>query len=82
MRLVSRVFLSNLALQTDSSERVVMIQTFLALMEDEEKVKEEDRMLILPAIFRPSPTLHGSDDAAPPHWSAVYQKFLDKVTRS
>ena len=67
LRISSRVFFTNLALFNDAKERVSMINTFLALMEDHEKVKEEDRFLILQAIFRHS-SASSNDDAVPQHW--------------
>ena len=71
LRLVSRVFLNNLALLADASERVAMTNTFLALMEEPDKVTEQDRILILQALFRPTATQGGQDEGAPPHWFDV-----------
>lgn len=68
LRLVVRIFLSNLALADDASERVMMLQTFRSLLEhDEGKLQPEDRILMLQALFRPA-VRASDDDGAPPNW--------------
>jgi hypothetical protein len=54
IRLVVRMFLSNLHLQTDAAERAVMVQTYLSLLEGGGLDDGEDRRLILQALFRPA----------------------------
>ena len=54
VRLVVRMFLSNLHLMTDAAERVVMVKTYLSLLEGDRLSSSEDRQLILQAIFRPA----------------------------
>ena len=54
LRLVVRMFLSHLHLLADASERVVMVKTYLSLMEGEQLQSKEDRQLILQALFRPA----------------------------
>lgn len=54
IRLIVKVFLSNLHLLSDARERQTMIQTYLALEREENTLKETDRDLILPSIFRVS----------------------------
>ncbi|MEY8689679.1 MAG: DUF6161 domain-containing protein [Leptothrix sp. (in: b-proteobacteria)] len=54
LRLVVRMFLSHLHLLADASERVVMVQTYLALLEGDHLSSKEDRQLILQALFRPA----------------------------
>ena len=67
LRLVSRIFVSNLASMSDAAERSIMISTFLALLADKnDPVTTEERLLILQAIFRPGPGMSG-DDAPPPN---------------
>lgn len=54
-RIVIRLFNSNTHLENDAAERVAMIQTFLALSKDENtSVKNENIVLVLSSIFRPS----------------------------
>lgn len=65
IRILVRVLLSNMHLYVDSGERVVMMQTYLALVQ-EDKLPEESRELILQSLFRPSSTGIVRDDAAPP----------------
>ncbi len=77
-RILSRRMLTNIALEEDAGERVAMAQTFLALMEDGDKVKEADRILILASLFRPSAKGDG-DDATPPNWfDALMQRIGPK----
>lgn len=54
LRLIVRMFLSHLHLLTDAGERVVMVQTYLSLMEGDHLASKEDRQLILQALFRPA----------------------------
>jgi hypothetical protein len=54
IRLVIRLFLSHSHLNTDAAERVVMTQTYLALLEENKLAEEKDRSLILGALFRPA----------------------------
>ena len=66
MRIISRQLLVNFSFASDAGERVAMVKTFLALMQKPEHVSENDRVLILSALFRPS--TKSDDDAAPPNW--------------
>ena len=78
LRFVARLFLQNIALNNDGRERAAMTETFLALMKDEEaKMTEADRILILQALFRPSAVSHPSDDGAPPNWFDVLMSRID-----
>ena len=79
MRLLSRIFLTNLSLHADCAERVAMIETFLALMQDEKKVKEDDRVLILQALFRRSAPPPGPDETAPSHLINQLLKQIDRT---
>lgn len=65
IRLLVKVFLSNLHLLSDAKERETMIMTYLALEREEQVLKKEDKELILPSIFRTSS--HGiiKDDSSP-----------------
>ena len=66
VRLIARIFFSNMHLATDAGERVTMVKTYLSLLEAEKMPADDDRKIILQALFRP-----GSDrlvkDEAPPH---------------
>lgn len=75
VRLASKIFISHLHLQTDAHERITMIQTYLAMLRNDEAVKEEDRNLILQALFRPSPTGYIKDDSP-----FVIQDLISKLT--
>ena len=65
LRLVVRMFLSHLHLLTDAGERVVMVQTYLSLMEGEHLTSKEDRQLILQALFRPAADGIVKDEGVP-----------------
>lgn len=54
IRLIIRLFLSHSHLETDAAERVVMTQTYLALLEEDRLTEEKDRSLVLSALFRPA----------------------------
>jgi hypothetical protein len=53
LRLVSRMFLSSVHMQTDASQRAVMAQTYLALEKEGAAQAESNRAIILEALFRP-----------------------------
>lgn len=54
VRLIVRMFLSNVHLGTDAAERVTMVKTYLALLEGDKLPSDDDRKLILQALFRPA----------------------------
>ena len=53
LRVLSKLYLSEHHLMTDAKERVAMIQTYLALT-DENKMDSNDRTALLASIFRPT----------------------------
>ena len=65
IRLVVKVFLSNLHLLSDANERETMILTYLAFEREENTLKDTDRDLILPSIFRVSANGFIKDDSSP-----------------
>lgn len=65
VRLVVRMLLSNMHLTTDAAERVTMVKTYLALLEGEKLPADEDRKLILQALFRPGSDGIVKDDGIP-----------------
>jgi hypothetical protein len=71
LRILGRLLSESLSLMRDAKEREVLVKTFLALMKDESTgksvVKEEDRILILHSLFRPSAST-SVDDSPPVHW--------------
>lgn len=56
LKVLSRLWLSNLHLATDADERVTMVKTYLAMLKRKTGIKDEDRSLVLAAIFRPCST--------------------------
>jgi Family of unknown function (DUF6161) len=65
IRLMVKVFLSNLHLLSDANERETMIKTYLAFEREEKTLKDTDRDLILPSIFRVSSNGFIKDDSSP-----------------
>ncbi|CAM1366206.1 conserved hypothetical protein [Tenacibaculum litopenaei] len=65
IRLLVKIFLSNLHLLSDAKERETMIQTYLSFEREENTLKDTDRDLILPSIFRVSANGFIKDDATP-----------------
>lgn len=75
VRLIVRMFLSNLHLASDADERVVMVKTYLSLIEGDQLSSNEDRQLILKALFRPTTDGLVKDEGIPP-------SFLEFLSRS
>ena len=75
VRLIVRMFLSNLHLASDADERVVMVKTYLSLIEGGQLSSNEDRQLILKALFRPTTDGLVKDEGIPP-------SFLEFLSRS
>jgi len=75
VRLVVRMFLSNLHLMTDAAERVVMVKTYLSLLEGDRLSGAEDRQLILQALFRPASDGIVKDEGIP-------ASFFELLTRN
>lgn len=78
VRLFVKLLLSNIHLEADADERVVMASTFMALIrhkEGEEGLAKEDIALVLAPLFRPSTTGVIKDEGGP---SAL--DILTKIT--
>lgn len=76
MKAFSRVFVTNLQLLGDARLRSVMVTTFVSLMENpKNQMSEEDRILILQALFRPA-GVEGQDES-PPNWFDVLLRRMD-----
>jgi hypothetical protein len=65
IRMCVRIFFSQLHLMTDASERIVMVKTYLSLIEGKAVISEEDRKVILQALFRPTSDGIVKDDGLP-----------------
>ena len=66
LRILVRMFLSNMHLATDTLSRSTLMQTYLALLREGGGLKDDDRELILKILFRPFSDGMVRDDAAPP----------------
>lgn len=65
IRLLVKIFLSNLHMFSDAKERETMIMTYLAFEREEQVLNKEDRNLILPSIFRVSSNGIIKEDSSP-----------------
>ena len=65
VRLVVRLLLSHMHLATDAAERVTMVKTYLALIEADKLPKDDDRKMILQALFRPGSDGMVKDEGLP-----------------
>ncbi len=66
LRILVRVFLSNLHLSTDMRTRATFVHTYLALIAEGGAIKDEDRAMIIGLVFRPTSDGLVRDDATPP----------------
>ena len=56
LKILSKLYLSHRHLETESSERVVMANTFLALLNENVNITDQDRTIVMMNLFRPSIT--------------------------
>lgn len=66
IRLLVRIFLSNLHLENDAAERVTMAKTYLALIRNDELPKGDNISTVLAALFRPTGDGIVKDEGVPP----------------
>lgn len=66
LRILVRLFLSQVHLRSAAAERVVMANTYLALLKESAGIQEKDRELILAALFARTPSGLIKDDGIPP----------------
>ena len=74
LRILVRLFLSQLHLATEASEKKVTVLTFLALL-GEKAIDTKDKELVLAAIFRPSSTGIVKEDGGP----ATFWEMIGKI---
>lgn len=77
MRILTRLFLSNVHQQSDSDQRKTMVETYLAL-EAEGKLTEEQRTMIIEAMFRPVTMGVVKEDETPSHPFSQLSKIVTK----
>lgn len=80
-RVLVRHYLTERRLEGDADERCVMTKTYLALI-SEGAAEDEDRLVILNALFRPSPDQPsgGDDSGADIALPALLAKLMDQRT--
>jgi len=66
-RIFVRLFLSQIHMWSDASERSTMVQTYLSFLKENQVKDDVDRQIILQSIFRPSATGIVKDEGLPPN---------------
>lgn len=76
LRLLVRVFLSNLHLENDAAERVTMVKTYLALIRDGKLSSDSENLkAVLAALFRPTGDGIVKDEGIPPNMLELLTKL-------
>lgn len=65
LRILVRLYLSHVHLETDARERIVMAKTYLALRSEGVDAQDRERSIVMETLFRPAATGIINDDAAP-----------------
>jgi len=78
MRVLAKLLLSNIHLEGDANERVVMSQTYLALLREKSGFSDSDKKLILATLFRPSSSGIIGDDGIPPGIYDIVSKLVSR----
>lgn len=77
-RVLVRHYMTERRLEGDAEERRIMTQTYLALV-DQGAASEDERLIILNALFRPSPDQPtGDDSASDVALPAILAKLMDQ----
>lgn len=75
LRHISRIYITNQKLAEDAAFRAIQTETYLALMADDgSEVSEDDRFLILNALFRPIDSAGSDDDTLPPNLLEILKR--------
>lgn len=74
LRLLVRLFFSQVHLQNDARERSVMLESFLAML-NEGHIDPEEKDTILNTLFRPAQSDIVKDDSAPPNIAEYLSRF-------
>jgi hypothetical protein len=82
LRILVRVLLSSLHLETDMRARSTFVHTYLALLAEGGGIKDEDRALVIGLVFRPISDGLVRDDATPPGLWDLITKNLSGRTPS
>ncbi|MCC7167802.1 MAG: hypothetical protein IT565_09535 [Rhodospirillales bacterium] len=62
LRIIVRIFFKNIFEEADAHERVTMLSTYLLMIKNDLVSKDEDRALILRALFRNGPGVGAKDE--------------------
>lgn len=75
IRLLVRIFLSNLHLENDAAERVTMAKTYLALIRNDDLPRGDNISTVLAALFRPTGDGIVKDEGVPPSMLEWFTKL-------
>lgn len=78
LRVLMKLMLSNIHLESDAHEREVMCQTYLSLLREQTGLNDNDKKLILSTLFRPSSSGIVGDDGIPPGIYDVITKIASR----
>jgi hypothetical protein len=77
LRIVARLLHLSVVLRHDAQERVTMAQTYIALL-GKGAISEQERALVLNALFRPAAVSNAEDSAPPYIWNALMDRAKGK----
>lgn len=80
LRIAIKLLMSNVHLKIDSTERLVLLRTYLSMMANERLISSADRGAIFGAVFRTPATGIVADDYSPPVPAAIVSRFLESET--
>ncbi|WP_373999687.1 DUF6161 domain-containing protein [Bdellovibrio bacteriovorus] len=78
LRMLVRLLVSHIHLESDAHEREVMAKTYLSLLRNSSGLDEGDKKLILTTLFRPASNGLINDDGIPPGIYDLLTKFASK----
>ncbi|MCO5143148.1 MAG: DUF6161 domain-containing protein [Oligoflexia bacterium] len=78
MRILIKLMLSNIHLESDAHEREIMSLTYLSLLRENSGLEDSDKKLILATLFRPSSSGLIGDDGIPPGVYDLITKVISK----
>jgi len=78
LRIINKVVMNEFVLADDASQRTALLKTYYMLVGDEDaKMQQGDRLLVLNALFRPLPG-HQNEEISPPNFSDLLKEMINK----
>jgi hypothetical protein len=78
LRIVSKMLLSNMHLETEADQRATMAHTYLALLRQDDGIAKEDRQLMLKTLFRTINTGIIKDDGTPASAVELFTRLIGR----